>query len=163
MKFTSLQWKGSRPQDSTNPRREGGGWLQQPTTRRRRTNTSGAGARIDGLSARSPGQAQAAELQDNSDTWLSGVLALEQGAIFTATILSALTVALIERKFVQAGLWCVAAAVLSATGFMHSYEWGGAGAVNVLHLAWNDWATGYAIMAGCFFLAPFVTEPGEGH
>jgi AGZA family xanthine/uracil permease-like MFS transporter len=103
------------------------------------------------------------ELQRDSGTWLRGVLALEQGAIFTATILSATTVALIERKFVQAGLWCVAAAGLSATGFMHSYAWTGAGTENILHLVWNDWATGYAIMAGCFFLAPILTEPGEGH
>jgi AGZA family xanthine/uracil permease-like MFS transporter len=94
---------------------------------------------------------------------LQGVLALEQGAIFTATILAATTVALIERKFIQAGLWCVVAAALSATGFTHSYEWRGASADNVLNLAWNGWATGYAIMAGCYFLAPWLTEPGEGH
>src|SRR5947209_1464372 len=38
------------------------------------------------------------ELQKASDTWLNGVLSLDQGAIFTATILAATTVALIERK-----------------------------------------------------------------
>jgi AGZA family xanthine/uracil permease-like MFS transporter len=102
-------------------------------------------------------------LEANSGTFLTGVLALEQGAIFTATILAAMTVALIERKHVQAGLWCVVAALLSAIGFMHGYQWNGAGADNVIRLAWNDWSTGYAIMAACFFLAPVVTEPGEGH
>jgi AGZA family xanthine/uracil permease-like MFS transporter len=105
----------------------------------------------------------AEELQKDSGTWLHGVLALEQGAIFTAMILAATTVALIERRFVQAGLWCVAATILSTTGFMHSYLWRGASAENVLGLAWNEWATGYAVMAACFFLAPLVTEPGEGH
>jgi AGZA family xanthine/uracil permease-like MFS transporter len=103
------------------------------------------------------------ELRTQSDTWLSGVLALEQGAIFTATILAAMTVALIERKHVQAGLWCVAAALLSATGFMHGYAWNGAGADNMIHFGWTDWSTGYAIMAACFFLAPMLTEPGDGH
>jgi adenine/guanine/hypoxanthine permease len=103
------------------------------------------------------------ELLQDSGTWLKGVLALEQGFIFTASILSAATVALIERRFVRAGLWCVAAAILSAIGFMHSYKWDGAGATNVLQLAWTPWVTGYAAMAGCFFLAPIVTEEGEGH
>jgi AGZA family xanthine/uracil permease-like MFS transporter len=103
------------------------------------------------------------ELQRASDTWLSGVLALEQGAIFTATILAALTVALIERKHVQAGLWALLAAGLSATGFMHGFVWTGAGADNAIRLGWTEWSTGYAIMAACFFLAPVLTEPGEGH
>ena len=53
--------------------------------------------------------------------------------------------------------------MLSATGFMHGYAWTGAGADNVLRLGWTDWSTGYAIMAACFFLAPVLTEPGEGH
>jgi AGZA family xanthine/uracil permease-like MFS transporter len=99
----------------------------------------------------------------DSDTWFHGVLALEQGSIFTATILAATTVALIERRFRQAGVWCLVAAALSAAGFMHSYDWLGAGSVNVLRLAWTPWVTGYAIMAACFFLAPALTEPGEGH
>jgi AGZA family xanthine/uracil permease-like MFS transporter len=102
-------------------------------------------------------------LESNSGTFLTGVLALEQGAIFTATILAAMTVALIERKHVQAGLWCVVAALLSATGFMHGFVWHDAGADNVIRLAWTDWSTGYTIMAACFFLAPVLTEPGEGH
>jgi AGZA family xanthine/uracil permease-like MFS transporter len=103
------------------------------------------------------------ELITQSDTWLTGVLALEQGAIFTATILAAMTVALIERKHIQAGVWAVAAALLSATGFMHGFAWTGAGAANEIRLAWSDWSTGYAVMAACFFLAPVLTEPGEGH
>jgi AGZA family xanthine/uracil permease-like MFS transporter len=107
----------------------------------------------------------AKQLADNSDLWLRGVLALEQGAIFTATILAAMTVALIERKHVQAGLWCLAAVMLSATGFMHGFAWrpDTADAINVIDISWNEWTTGYAIMAACFFLAPWLTEPGEGH
>jgi AGZA family xanthine/uracil permease-like MFS transporter len=96
-------------------------------------------------------------------TLLEGLFALDQGAIFTATILAAMTVALIERKHFQAGLWSVTAALLSATGFMHGYAWNGSGADNVIRLGWTDWSTGYTIMAACFFLAPMLTEPGEGH
>src|SRR5947209_624059 len=52
--------------------------------------------------AKYPYDQLAQELLQDSGTWLRGVLALEQGFIFTASILSAATVALIERKFVQA-------------------------------------------------------------
>jgi AGZA family xanthine/uracil permease-like MFS transporter len=100
---------------------------------------------------------------NDSGTMLPGLFALEQGFIVTASILSALTVALIERQFVRAGLWAAAAALLSATGFMHGYAWTGAGVDNVLQIGWTTWSTGYAIMAACFFLAPVLTEPGEGH
>jgi AGZA family xanthine/uracil permease-like MFS transporter len=49
-----------------------------------------------------------------SDTWIHGVFALEQGFIFTAMILSAVTVGILERRFRVAALWCLAAAALSA-------------------------------------------------
>jgi AGZA family xanthine/uracil permease-like MFS transporter len=126
-------------------------------------STLRAGADALGKPPAYPFEKLAENLEANSGTFLGGVLALEQGAIFTATILAATTVALIERKFIQAGLWCVAAAALSATGFMHGYTWTGAGADNAIRLAWNDWATGYLIMAACFFAAPLLTEPGDGH
>jgi AGZA family xanthine/uracil permease-like MFS transporter len=102
-------------------------------------------------------------LKHDSGTWFTGVLALEQGFIFTASILAAATVALIERRFIQAGFWCLAGALLSASGLMHNYEWQGVSAANVLRIEWTPWAAGYAAMAACFFVAPFVTEPGEGH
>jgi AGZA family xanthine/uracil permease-like MFS transporter len=122
-----------------------------------------AGAEVLKVPANYDFDALSKALAEKSDTFLPGVLALEQGAIFTATILAATTVALIERKFIQAGLWCTAAALLSATGFMHGFRWTGAGADNVVRVAWTAWSTGYAAMAACFFLAPWITEPGEGH
>src|SRR5207249_1038591 len=65
------------------------------------------------------------ELKHDTGTWFTGVLALEQGFIFTASVLAATTVAVIERRFWQAGLWCLAGAALSATGLMHNFEWEG--------------------------------------
>jgi AGZA family xanthine/uracil permease-like MFS transporter len=103
------------------------------------------------------------ELKRDSGTWFSGVLALEQGFIFTASVLAATTVAVIERRFRQAGLWCLAGAALSATGLMHNFKWEGFSAKNVLQIEWTPWATGYTAMALCFFLAPLLTERGEGH
>jgi len=97
-----------------------------------------------------------------SDTWIHGIFALEQGFIFTAMILSAATVGILERRFRVAALWCLAAAALSALGLMHSYVWTPADTVVSLTPAW-PWVAGYAIMAAIFFLAPWITVEGEGH
>lgn len=98
----------------------------------------------------------------SSDTWIHGIFALEQGFIFAAMILSAATVAILERRFRVAALWCLVAAVLSAVGLMHSYAWTPADTVVSLTPAW-PWVAGYAIMAAIFFLAPWITVEGEGH
>ncbi|PYR59248.1 MAG: permease, partial [Acidobacteria bacterium] len=54
-----------------------------------------------------------------SDTWIHGAFALEQGFLFSAMLLSAATVGVIERKWLVAAAWCVSAALLSAAGLMH--------------------------------------------
>ncbi|MGQ0721655.1 MAG: NCS2 family permease, partial [Candidatus Eiseniibacteriota bacterium] len=41
-----------------------------------------------------------------SDTWIHGAFALEQGFIFSSMVLAAATVALIERRFAVAAVWC---------------------------------------------------------
>jgi AGZA family xanthine/uracil permease-like MFS transporter len=103
------------------------------------------------------------------DTWVAGALALEQGFIFTSMVLAAATVALIERHFVRAAVWCFIAAGLSLTSIMHGYEWVGGNTVGTLSLAWSPqkagFVFGYLIMGACFLLARWVTEPyeGEGH
>jgi AGZA family xanthine/uracil permease-like MFS transporter len=97
-----------------------------------------------------------------SDTWIHGAFALEQGFIFTSTVLAAATVCIIERRFRQAALWCVAAAALSVCGLMHSYRFTPGDTAISLTPAW-EWAAGYAIMAGVLALAPSMTVPGEGH
>lgn len=97
-----------------------------------------------------------------SDTWIHGAFALEQGFIFSAMILAAATVGILERRFRTAALWCAVAAVLSALGLMHSYQWTPADTVVSLSPAW-PWAAGYAAMAGLFLIAPWITMEGEGH
>ncbi|MGJ0515901.1 MAG: NCS2 family permease [Methylomicrobium sp.] len=86
----------------------------------------------------------------SSDVWIGGAFALEQGCIFTAMILSALTVAVIERQFIQAALWSGAASVLSAAGLIHSYRWTSADTALSLTPA-CEWALAYALM-GLIFL-----------
>ena len=108
-----------------------------------------------------------------SDTWIHGAFALEQGFIFTAMILAAVTVGIIERRFRMAAGWCALAAVISATGLMHTYQWT-QGNTELL-LTWDSqtksldfsqafpFVTSYAIVAVLLFLAPLITEEGEGH
>jgi AGZA family xanthine/uracil permease-like MFS transporter len=125
-----------------------------------------AGLRAAGLGAPGhPGMdAALVPAFQRADVWIDGAFALEQGFIFTAMLLSAATVAVIERRFTQAAGWCIAAAGLSALGLMHSYRWTPADTVLSLAPAW-PWAIGYAAMAGVFLLAPLVTTADErvGH
>jgi AGZA family xanthine/uracil permease-like MFS transporter len=47
---------------------------------------------------------------------------IEQGFLFTAMVLSATVVGVIERRWRRAAAWSAFAA-LSACGLMHSYQW----------------------------------------
>ena len=97
-----------------------------------------------------------------SDTWIHGVFSLEQGFLFTAMLLSAATVNIIERKWTAAAAWCGVAAVISATGLMHSYQWTTDDTILKLTPAW-PFAIAYASMAALFFSAKWITEPSDAH
>lgn len=89
-----------------------------------------------------------------SDTFIDGAFALEQGFIFSAMILAAITVYIIEQKFRQAAFWSLGAAVLSWVGLMHSYDW--TPTDTVIKLGWgagSSWAVGYLLLAILFFYA----------
>jgi adenine/guanine/hypoxanthine permease len=92
-----------------------------------------------------------------SDVWIQGAFSLEQGFLFTAMLLSAATVAVIERRWVTAAKWCGVAALLSTAGLMHSYQWTPDDTVLRLTPAW-PFAAGYAVMALLFFCAQWTTE-----
>jgi adenine/guanine/hypoxanthine permease len=96
-----------------------------------------------------------------SDTWIHGAFALEQGFIFTAMILAAATVSVIERRFTQAAVWCWSGALLCAAGLMHSYRFTPGDTVVALTPAW-PWAAGYAVMGLVFYAARWTTSPSEG-
>jgi adenine/guanine/hypoxanthine permease len=102
-----------------------------------------------------------------SDTWIHGAFALEQGFIFTAMILAAVVVFIVERKFLTGAAWCAVAALFSLTGLMHRYVWTAGDTVMAMHLAWpweSPWALGYLAMGAVLLLARWVTVPaGEGH
>ena len=92
-----------------------------------------------------------------SDVWIHGAFSLEQGFLFTAMILAAATVGVIERKWTTAAAWCTVGAALSAIGLMHSYQWTASDTVLKLTPAW-PFAAGYAVMALVFFSAQWTTE-----
>ena len=46
---------------------------------------------------------------------------------------------------------------------MHSFKYTGAGTTMALFEPAWDWVIGYALMGAFLLLAPYVTEPGEGH
>ncbi|WP_031433004.1 permease [Methylomarinum vadi] len=90
-----------------------------------------------------------------ADIWIDGAFALEQGFIFSAMILAALTVAIIERQLLKAALWSVAAAALSACGLIHSYRWTVADTALSLTPAW-EWALAYLFMGIIFISAKWL-------
>jgi AGZA family xanthine/uracil permease-like MFS transporter len=99
-----------------------------------------------------------------SDVWIGGTFALEQGFIFTSMVLSAMTVAIIERKFFQGAIWCGIAAALSFAGLMHSYAWTPTDTIIALQPA-RTWCVAYLFMGVILFLARWLTVPDdkEGH
>jgi AGZA family xanthine/uracil permease-like MFS transporter len=97
-----------------------------------------------------------------SDTWIHGAFAIEQGFLFTAMILSAAVVGVIERRWRDAAAWCAAAALLSAFGLMHSYQWTFGDTALRLAPAW-PFVIGYLGMAFLFFTAQWTTEEGGEH
>ncbi|MGE0641374.1 MAG: NCS2 family permease [Thermoanaerobaculia bacterium] len=97
-----------------------------------------------------------------SDTWAHGAFALDQGFILTAMIVSAMTVAVIERRFGIAAAWAAVAAALSGVGLLHSYRFTASDTVVALAPAW-PWVAGYLAVAAVFVLARWVTEPVAEH
>ncbi|MDP6560878.1 MAG: NCS2 family permease, partial [Candidatus Binatia bacterium] len=53
---------------------------------------------------------------------IHGMISMERGFIFTSTILAAIGVFLIERQFLRAAFWSLAAALLAAFGIIHAYD-----------------------------------------
>ena len=99
-----------------------------------------------------------------SDTYIEGAFALEQGFIFSAMILAAITVYIIERDFRKAAYWSIGAALLSWVGLMHSYRW--TVADTVVNLGFGTgmpWAVGYILLAILFFYTEWQTRHHQGN
>ena len=92
--------------------------------------------------------------------YAEGMFALGQGFIYTCMILSGITYFTIERRFAVAANWCLAGALLSLIGFIHSYTLTTGDVIGQLNLPmpeWSKWTTGYLMMALVLYLAPYFT------
>ena len=82
-----------------------------------------------------------------------GMAALESGFIFTSMILAAISVFLIERDFLKAAFWSLAAGVLAFFGVIHSYAFVGNETIQVYGWAVGaKFAFGYACFVVVFLL-----------
>lgn len=83
-----------------------------------------------------------------SDLYIHGVIALNQGFIFTSTILAATLAFMLDRRFDKAAGWCLAAAVLSFFGVIHAYRLTAGGVENYYGVnAAPEFALVYALSA----------------
>ncbi len=99
---------------------------------------------------------------EGSDLYITGAFALEQGLIFSAMILSAMTVHIIEKDFGKAGLWALSGCFLSWLGLLHSFKW--TIADTVLDLGWGkggSFALSYLFLALLLFWAQFNSGVGR--
>lgn len=88
-----------------------------------------------------------------SDLYIAGLLALSQGFLLTAMVVSATLVYIVEGRFDRAGTWMFVAAALSFVGVIHAYELTDAGVQNVF--GWGaalEFSIAYALSAGFLLL-----------
>ena len=81
--------------------------------------------------------------------YIDGVIALSQGFVLSSMILSAILVFVIEREFLKASGWALAAAVLSALGLIHAFVLTPSGVANKYGIfAAPGFVIGYFASAG---------------
>ena len=97
-----------------------------------------------------------------NDFALHGMISLQQGYIFTCMILAAISVFLIDRKFMTAGVWSLIGATCAGIGLTHSYQLTGntvdylfamtgpTVATAITYRSWNV-SIGYLFFAASFF------------
>ena len=90
---------------------------------------------------------------------MHGMISLQQGFIFTSMILSAMGVALVERRFHIAAMWSLVAALFSAVGLIHAYELTAAGIITRFGLfASPEFAIAYGAIAILFVAVAAATR-----
>jgi adenine/guanine/hypoxanthine permease len=78
-----------------------------------------------------------------AELYVRGIMALSQGFILTSMMLAAIMVFVVERRFLRAAAWALAASVLSTVGLIHAYDLTPAGVEN--HLGFGA-APGFGLM-----------------
>ena len=92
---------------------------------------------------------------------IHGMISLERGFIFSSMILASIGVALIEREFVKASAWSLAAASFSAVGIIHAYDLAPGGVTSRFGLfAAPEFAIGYLLLAVLFWAVSRIERNG---
>lgn len=96
---------------------------------------------------------------DQESIAIHGMISLERGFIFTSMILSAMGVALIERRFTHAAVWSLIAALLSLFGIIHAYDLGASGIVSRFgFMAAPEFLFAYLLVAALFLAVAWATQ-----
>ncbi|MFO1519581.1 MAG: NCS2 family permease [bacterium] len=91
--------------------------------------------------------------QFGNQLYIGGIISLSQGFMLSSMALSAILVYVIERRFLKAAAWALAASALSMTGLIHAYSLGESGVQN--KFGWKaapEFALMYAASALLFWL-----------
>jgi AGZA family xanthine/uracil permease-like MFS transporter len=104
------------------------------------------------------------EILGRADVAAQGAFALEQGFLLTSMVWAAITVEVIERRFLRASLWALAGSALSLIGLVHSYAFSAADTVQDITFgkAW-PFTLGYAALAALLALGRFAKRDNNGH
>jgi len=96
-----------------------------------------------------------------ADVAAQGAFAIEQGFLLTSMVWAALTVEIIERRFVRASAWALAGGVLSMVGLVHTYTFTQADTVQdiVPGKGWS-FAAAYFALALLLALGRFARQDG---
>jgi AGZA family xanthine/uracil permease-like MFS transporter len=92
-----------------------------------------------------------------ADIFVQGAFALEQGFLLSATLWAAMTVHVIERRFLAAAAWATAGAWLALFGLIHAFQWTKSDTIGWLGVAHAmPWTFGYLALAVLFWVAQWL-------
>jgi len=98
-----------------------------------------------------------------SNLFIHGIISLSQGFLLSSMILASILVHVIERKFLLAACWALAASALSMIGLIHAYTLGSSGVANKFgYAAAPAFGAAYAATAVVFLALGWITRQ-DGH
>ena len=116
------------------------------------------GLRAAGLGTRErPFSPAILEILGRADVAAQGVFALEQGFLLTSMVWAAITVEIVDRRFIHASVWALVGGVLSLVGLVHGYAFAQADTVQDINPG-KGWpfATAYVGLALLLALGRFA-------
>jgi AGZA family xanthine/uracil permease-like MFS transporter len=88
--------------------------------------------------------------------FIRGIIVLSEGSLLTSMIFAAVMVFLIERKFLKAAQWTLAASLFSFIGLIHAYRFTDTGVQDGFGVTWSPrFGLLYLVISGIFFLIHF--------